>query len=133
MEYKQLITTSVGNGIAIGGTDYAIPGNHYPIWAIPNNGSWFYLWTHQLGGGADKVSQYGAEDIIKMPNDRYKLVAYFDPYDDEIYHLVIVESDGNGDISINEEDRRGKDSINVVDGTEITIKAYPDEEYEFEY
>ncbi len=132
-EYKQLITTSVGDGIAIGGTDYAIPGNHYPIWAIPSNGSWFYLWTHQLGGGADKVSQYGAEDIIKMPNDRYKLVAYFDPYDDEIYHLVIVESDGNGDISINEEDRRGKDSINVVDGTEITIKAYPDEGYEFEY
>lgn len=130
--YEQLVTRSWGPGIAIGGTDYAIPGKYYPIWAIANDGAEFYFWEHQKGNDISTKSKYGAEDIINMPDCKYVLTAWFQEDDETTYHDVIVEGDGNGDISINDEEPRPKDTTTVEDGTQITINAYPDDEFEFD-
>lgn len=127
-EYNRLSTTPNGPGYTIGGTDYAIVGQDYPIWAFPIGDAEFKYWKED---STITITDFGSCDIVKMPNKDYDLTAYFVDSDDT-YHQVIVKGDGNGDISINGEEPRPKDTATVEDGTKITINAYPDEGFEFD-
>ncbi len=128
-KYGKLVLDSNGPGFVVGGTEYAISGKEYPIYAFPYYDATFSYWKED---STSIITSFGRCDVVIMPEDKtyYKLTAYFN---DELYHQVIVQGDGNGKISINNDPQRKQDSISVKDGEQITIKAYPYEGYEFDY
>ena len=127
-KFSELIVSRIGPGMVIGGTKYAIPGEFYPIQAIPNEGANFEVWREEPDG---IETSYKSLDFVKMPDrERYHLKAVFTEKDE--CYKVIVKSDGNGDVSIENGNPVPEDIIIVKAGTEITINGYPDEDFKFE-
>lgn len=127
-EYGELMVSSDGPGIAIGGTKYAIYGQLYPVYTIPNNGARFEVWKEWPDG--INTSYLSCDNVVMPERKRYHLKAFFKE-DDELYK-VTVKSDGNGDISIDDRGPIPEDTATVKKGTDVIINAYPDEDFEFE-
>lgn len=130
-EYYKLTIKANGPGEVIGGTEYAVSGEKYPVEAIPDEEAQFLYWKDD----DNQILDIGSSGYIEMPDRNYTVTAYFgDKYanfGDESY-TITVKTDGGGEVSIdNRTPVTDKDSITSNNGEEHRIKAEPQDGYEF--